>query len=78
MTWIPPKGFTPEWSMGDRLRKAREVAGMSQAQFASALEISSSTITRAEQEGEIKKTLLLAWSYQTGVDYEWLRGGAAI
>ncbi len=36
-------GFAPEWTMGDRLRKIRRRAKMTQAQFAGALGVADDT-----------------------------------
>lgn len=40
----------PEWTMGDRLRKARSGTGMTVREFAAALGVSHGTVTNAETD----------------------------
>lgn len=62
--------------MGDRLRKAREDAGLSQSQLASVIGISRNTVGNAEL-GERQPLLVTvkAWAAATGVPVEWLQFG---
>lgn len=66
----------PEWTMGDRLRKAREDAGLSQAQLAAAIGISRNTVSNAELGDRTPLTITLrAWADVTGVPLQWLQTG---
>lgn len=72
----PWGGRVPYWSIGDRMRKARESAGLSQTELSEAAGISRKTISRIEAEGmEPKRAYLIAWSFATGVALEWLETG---
>jgi len=66
----------PEWTMGDRLRKAREDAGLSQVELAERIGISRNTVSSAEL-GDRHPILvtLKAWAAETGVPLEWLQTG---
>ena len=73
MSSQPNTLHVPEWTMGDRLRKAREVAGYSQAELALAAGISRQTISNAELDDRHPHPLTLkAWSAATGVALSWL------
>lgn len=64
--------------MGDRLRKAREEAGLSQAELAVAIGVARNTIGNAELGDRTPLTITLrAWARVTGVPEEWLRTGHA-
>ncbi|MDN5895695.1 MAG: helix-turn-helix domain-containing protein [Nocardioides sp.] len=66
----------PAFTMGDRLRKAREKTGMTTRDFALELGVSQSTITNAENErSKTRRITLLMWSQVTGVPVEWLETG---
>lgn len=69
----------PEWTLGDRLRKAREAAGYaSQKDFAKATGISRGTVSSHEAgKRPTNARLLRQWARETGVSEEWLRTGAA-
>lgn len=70
--------YEPEFTQGDRLRKARETAGLSQEQLAAELGVSKNTISNYET-GNVKPRhpTLLAWSMRTRVSLGWLKGEAA-
>lgn len=71
-------GTIPEWTQGDRLRKARQVTGMTTRQFADAIGVSQATVTNAENDHtKVRKITLNAWSLATGVPVEWLQAGTA-
>lgn len=76
---ISPAGVIPEWTRGDRLRKARETTGMTTRQFAEHIGVSQKTVTDAENDKRpnIRKILLNAWALGTGVPAEWLETGSA-
>lgn len=66
----------PEWTMGDRLRKARHRTGMSAAEFAEAIGVSPRTVTNAELDKHgVRRPTLVAWSVATGVPLAWLERG---
>jgi transcriptional regulator with XRE-family HTH domain len=67
----------PTFTRGDRLRKARELTGLSQDEFARQLEVSRSTITNYERDRStrVRPIMLRAWSVATGVSVEWLETG---
>jgi transcriptional regulator with XRE-family HTH domain len=68
----------PEWTQGDRLRKARELTDMGQREFAEHIGVSHQTITNAEKgHRTVRKITLNAWSLATGVSVEWLECGIA-
>lgn len=66
----------PQWTMGDRLRKAREEAGYGQRDFAAHIGISHQTVTNAEKgHRAVRKITLNAWAVATDVPVEWLEHG---
>ncbi|MGH1977486.1 helix-turn-helix domain-containing protein [Rothia sp. L_38] len=69
-------GNVPSWSLEDRLRKAREWAGMNQTELADALGVSRVHIGRLETgKVVIKRPMLMAWALASGVDFQWLETG---
>jgi DNA-binding XRE family transcriptional regulator len=68
----------PLWTLGDRLRKAREQAGLRQDDLAAILGLSSATISNYEKGlrhprgGEL--ALIERWAEETCVDRDWLLG----
>lgn len=69
----------PQWTLGDRLRKAREHAGMEQGELAVRIGISRGTVSNYELGRGTrppKVVVLRAWAYECGVPYEWLTAGA--
>lgn len=70
---LPPA--VPEWTLADRLRKARGDAGYSQAELAEATGISRQSINRYETGRAVPdRPKLLAWATACHVDYGWLTG----
>lgn len=68
----------PAWSLGDRLRKAREHAGLEQAEMARELGTSRTTVGNAERGDRTpRRSLVMAWSLRTGVPLVWLETGEA-
>lgn len=67
----------PEWTRGDRLRKARSLTGLTTHQFAERVGVSQKTITDAENDRRptMRKILLNAWAMATGVPVSWLEYG---
>lgn len=69
-------GLVPGWTLQDRLRKARDVAGMDQQQLADAMGVSRRTITNSEQgHVKVRSITVKAWALATGVDPGWLATG---
>lgn len=68
----------PQFTVGDRLRKAREVTGLEQGEFAEALGVSRNTVGNYESGNtmRLKPIVLKAWSLRTGVPLVWLETGA--
>lgn len=69
-------GRIPEWSVQDRLRKAREDSGLSQVQFAQLSGLSRRTISSletGEREPGTKEYNL--WQMTTGIPRVWLETG---
>lgn len=66
----------PEWTMADRLRKARETTGLDQGDFAAELGVSRGTVSNYEH-GHVRprEVVLRAWAMRTGVSLGWLRDG---
>lgn len=76
MTQNVSTGVVPEWTMGDRLRKARSLTGQTTRQFAATLGVSQVTVTSAENDSRRVRTITLrAWAMATGVPVEWLEDG---
>lgn len=70
-----PPPAVPEWTLADRLRKARELAGYSQAELATVTGISQRSIIRYERgQAGPRKPELLAWAAACHVEYVWLTG----
>lgn len=65
----------PEWTLADRLRKARELTGLSQSEFADQIGVSRNTIGSAEKGGPVRRITLNAWAMATGLPVEWLENG---
>jgi len=71
-------GHIPEYTVGRRLRAAREDTGLSQSEFADSTGISRRTISRYESAtsmNEVKRPILMAWAMATGVPMIWLETG---
>lgn len=68
-------GLTPQWTLGDRLRKAREVAGLSQGEMAEAIGIARNSVGRYESGAyDPSRPVLIAWAFRTGVALDWITG----
>lgn len=71
-------GTIPSFTIGDRLRKARESTGRTTRDFAVLLGVSQSTIINAENDRtKTRRITLLMWSQVTGVPVTWLETGEA-
>lgn len=72
---IQTAGIIPEWTQGDRLRKAREAAGLDQNELAERIDISRRTVGNYESDRvEARMIVLKQWALATGVDLAWLIG----
>lgn len=68
----------PRWTLGDRLRKAREHAGLSTAALGTDLGLHRNSIGAYERDQtEPKRAVLMAWALRCGVPFEWLVSGEA-
>lgn len=73
---IPAKHI-PQWTMADRMRKARMDAGYTAAQIAEVIGISRKTVTNYENGDTVPlRAILNAWAEVTGTYVEWLRDGS--
>ena len=67
----------PKWTLGDRLRKAREDAGIGSTEMARRLHLTRQTITNYERGHRPPAWLTLkVWAEMTEVDLDWLIGDA--
>lgn len=61
----------PQWTVADRLRKAREWAGVEQAELAERMGVSRGTVSNAETgRRAVRLITLKAWALETGVPVE--------
>lgn len=71
-----PHGGVPAWTLGDRLRKAREAAHLNQSQLAEAVDTSLRSVGTYENDTTRPKRHIVAmWAWATGVDLNWLMTG---
>ena len=69
------RGKVPEWTLGDRMGKALDHAGIGMQEMADYLGVSRTSVSNWIH-GRIppnQRTLLL-WSMRTGVDLDWITG----
>ena len=67
---------TLEWDTADRMRKAREVAGLSQGQMAERLSIARSSVVNYERRHTATlPAIRKAWAEACDVPLEWLLTG---
>lgn len=69
----------PEFTMADRLRKAREYACLDQEELATRMGVVRQTISRHElgQVTHPRRITVTAWALACGVDVNWLWTGQA-
>ena len=66
----------PEFTLADRLRKARETTGLDQAGFAAVANMSRTTVVNYEHGYRTPRRLyILAWADAAGVPADWLETG---
>lgn len=69
-------GAVPTFSVHDRVRKAREHAGLTQTELAERAGMARSGLARIEQgKGDPRRSSLIALAFATGVDLDWLETG---
>lgn len=69
----------PEWTVGDRLRKARDLAGLSQGEMADKLGVKRTSLSaweRGENQPRNFLDIVNRWGEITGVDPGWILGFA--
>lgn len=65
----------PAWTLADRLRKAREAAGLEQLDLARRTSISRATISAAENGHRVPtRGFVRLWAEACGVELAWLEG----
>ncbi len=68
----------PEWSLGDRLRKSMDLAGMTVSEMAEIFGVGRETVSRwINDRGRPKPMILMLWADGCGVDHQWLETGEA-
>lgn len=77
MSTQPTAGGVPEWTVGDRLRKAREMAHMEKEQLADLIGVSRGTVANYESGAtrHMKPIVLRAWAVATGASLHWIETG---
>lgn len=76
MSMMTAPGQIPEWTIADRLRKARESAGYGQTDFAAHTSMARATISAAENGHRVpSKANMRLWAMATGVPFEWIVNG---
>lgn len=69
----------PTFTLGDRLRKAREHAGLEQAQLAQLLGLSRQSVSNYERDLRTPNAaVILAWSIHTAAPCQWLETGQEV
>lgn len=73
-----PTGLIPQWTVGDRMAKALDVAGISRQEMADYLGVDRNTVGNY-LHGRTKpnRRTLLLWASATGVDLVWITSGGA-
>lgn len=69
-------GTDPQWTVGDRLRKGRELTGLDRGEFAKEIGLSRNTVGKYES-GDVMppKIVLNAWVLRTPVTARWIETG---
>ena len=67
----------PQWTVADRLRKARTVAGLSQEELAERIGCADTTVSNYETGAttNVRRIVMRQWALATGVPEAWLRDG---
>jgi transcriptional regulator with XRE-family HTH domain len=73
VTELAIQGVIPAWTLTDRLRKAREYRGLTQAELANLTGISARSVHNYEAGYTApRRPQLVAWAMATGVALQWL------
>jgi transcriptional regulator with XRE-family HTH domain len=77
MSTQPSNEHIPVWTAGDRFRKAREDAGLTQQELADAIGVDRKTISAYELDERKRpmKVVVSGWALRTGVPASWLLTG---
>lgn len=77
MSTQPSTEHIPVWTAGDRFRKAREDAGLTQTELAEAIGVDRKTISAYELNDRKRpmKMVVAAWALRCGVPVWWLLDG---
>lgn len=65
----------PEWTVADRLRKARQTAGLTQQELAEEIDVCKRSIAAYEAGKPIRRPALLSWAIRCQVPMVWLQTG---
>ena len=72
----PPGPSVPEWTLADRLVKARKWAGLEQEELAEKADIARSSLSKYENGHAVpRRPVLISWALATGVSLAWLETG---
>lgn len=72
----PPDVVAPTWTLGDRMRKARETAGYGHTAMAAYFGVHRNQITRWESgRTPPKRHIVVQWALVTRVPLAWLESG---
>jgi len=68
----------PQWTLSDRLAKARHFAGLEQAELAARMGLSLKTVSRYERGESPRFDTLISWAEVCNVDANWLLTGVEV
>lgn len=75
-TQVGVEGIVPDFTLGDRLRKARTHAGLTVSELSERAGISEKTVNNYEGERVApRRPSLIAWALATGVSLAWIETG---
>ena len=78
MTTEVSAGNIPEWTRGDRMRKALDHAGLTVQDMADYLEVTRQAVgTWVNERRAPSKATMRLWALRTGVPLQWLETGQA-
>lgn len=77
MTANPERGDRPQFTIHDRLRKAREWAELEQSELAERIEVDRGSISNYEtgKTQRLKSPVIKRWALACEVDLDWIRTG---
>lgn len=75
MTTMSDTRAVPQFHRGDRLRKARELAGIGSEEMAERMGVSRFTVRNWEKNGTMKRHAIAQWAVITDVSADWLESG---